>query len=253
MSLLLDIGNSRIKPAILHAGTLQPLPASDYDPQRLTAWCAATLSNLPAPSAIRVANVAGERVAAELISWCRQQWQLQPRFVATERSAAGIRNGYDNAQDLGIDRWLAMIAARQKIAGPFCVVGAGTALTVDAVNAAGEHLGGLILPGVQLMQQALRQGTHAIGIEHPLPEQLMPGRTTASGVAAGSGYAITGLIERFLAELSANHGPGWRVLITGGDADAIAPLCRFELQHEPRLVLEGLAWYAQHRDAGCVT
>lgn len=249
MTLLLDIGNSRIKPALLHGDTLQPLPAGDYDPQQLIAWCANTLAGFSPPSAVRVANVAGERVAADLATWCRQQWQIEPQFAITQAAAGGVRNGYETIADLGVDRWLALIAARRKTSAAVCVISAGTALTVDALDATGEHRGGLILPGVQLMQQALHQATYAVRAQPGLPAQLAPGRSTAAGVAAGSGYAIAGLIDCVMNDLAVDSGSPWQGMLTGGGAAAIAPLCRRPVQIEPHLVLEGLAWYARGENA----
>lgn len=244
MTLLLDIGNTRIKQARLHGGELLPLPPAAYSREGIAAWCAENLSAAASPQSVWVANVAGETVAADLTRWCQDNWQLTPVFVQTERVAGGIRNGYENAAELGVDRWLSLIAARQRYSGAVCVISVGTALTVDAVTASGEHLGGLILPGLELMQQALRQATHAVQIEAKLPVTLTLARSTEAGVAAGSGYAIAGLIERVLEQLG-NHGNAdWQALITGGGATAVAPLCRPPLQIEKQLVLEGLAWYA---------
>lgn len=244
MTLLLDIGNTRIKQAQLHDGELLPLPPAAYSREGIAAWCAENLSVAAPPKAVWVANVAGETVAADLTRWCQDNWQLTPVFVKSERVAGGVHNGYENAAELGVDRWLSLIAAHQRNAGPVCVISVGTALTVDAVTAAGEHLGGLILPGVALMQQALRQATHAVRVESELPVELTLARSTQAGVAAGSGYAIAGLIERVLEQLGRHDDTVWRAWITGGGAAAVAPLCRLPLHIERQLVLEGLAWYA---------
>ncbi|MCS3903654.1 type III pantothenate kinase [Methylohalomonas lacus] len=247
MTLLIDIGNSRIKAAQLLAGRLEPLVTTPYDRAGIADWCADNLAGLKPPAAIWVANVAGQTVAADLQRWCEDHWQVSPRFVASERAAGGVRNGYIEVSELGVDRWLGLVAARQRYTEAVCVIGAGTALTVDAVAAAGEHLGGVILPGAGLMQQALRQATHAVQVDTVLPQTLALGRSTDAGVAAGSGYAIVGLIEHVVGQLRVAHGGDWTLLMTGGAAAAIAPLCPLSVRVETHLVLEGLAWYARER------
>lgn len=247
MTLLIDIGNSRIKAAQLTAGRLEPLATTAYGREGIADWCADCLAGLTPPAAIWVASVAGPTVATDLQRWCEDNWRVSPHFVTSERAAGGVHNGYDEATELGVDRWLGLVAARQRHAREVCVIGAGTALTVDALAAGGEHLGGLILPGVGLMQQALRQATYAVQTDAMLPDSLALGRSTRAGVAAGSGYAVSGLIERVVDELAASHGGNWPVLMTGGAAPAIAPLCRLPVEVETHLVLEGLAWYARNR------
>lgn len=247
MNLLLDIGNSRVKWALLDEAGLQPMNAAAYIPARFGEWCDDHLGRLEMPKAVWVANVASAAVAETLAQWCLAHWRLAPVSVRTERTAGGVRNGYDNVAEMGVDRWLAMIAARQMYLQPLCVISCGTALTLDALDGAGDHLGGLILPSPALMQESLNRATHGARTEGGLATELKLGRSTLAGVAAGSTYATVGLIERVFEQLAHNHGGEdnrWRCLITGGAAPGIIPLCRVPLEPVPDLVLRGLAFYA---------
>lgn len=247
MKLLLDIGNSRIKWALADGRGLQPMQAAAYSREQFANWCNDHLAALPVPDAVRVANVAGDTIAGALDQWCHEHWRLIPAYAVTAREAGGVRNGYDNISEMGVDRWLAMVAARQLYTEPVCVISCGTAITVDAVDANGEHLGGLILPGPVLMQSLLNTATRGARTSHELVLELQLGRSTATGVAGGSAYAIAGMIERVLEQLSQIHGRSWRCLITGGGAADIMPLCRTPVEAVPDLVLRGLAL-----SSGCI-
>lgn len=247
MKLLVDIGNSRIKHAWLRAGRLQGGTDTAYGSDRIEAFCDRELAAMAAPDAIRVANVAGAAVADEFSAWCRRHWQLTPVFMAPERAAGGVHNAYTDVTEMGVDRWLAMVAAHRQQSVDLCIVSAGTALTADAVTAAGEHLGGLIVAGPALMQQALREATDGVRVNAELPADLALGHSTRAAVAAGSAYAAAGLIEYALRQLAgrATTAQGWQLVMTGGAAAAVAPLCTSVTRIEPDLVLQGLAWYAE--------
>ena len=106
------------------------------------------------PARIIISNVAGEGAHQLLLNWTRI-FDAEPLWLKGEPQACGVRNGYESPEQLGPDRWAALIAARALEPGRAClVVNAGTATTVDALSAQGEFLGGLILPGVDLMRSA---------------------------------------------------------------------------------------------------
>ncbi len=244
MNLLLDIGNSRIKWCSLQHGRLAQMHAAVYDPGNLEAWCLAHLSDWRRPDAVLAANVAGPEVATELSDWCRKHWQLTPWFASTGTEAGGVRNGYRDSSQLGVDRWLALIAARQMTDKPVCVFSCGTAITLDAMNGMGEHLGGVIMPGPELMRMALNLATRGARTAGSLAGELALGRDTEAGVANGIAYASAGLVERLVADLGRPLGGDIECLMTGGGAGGLAPLCRVPLRVIDDLVLRGLAYYA---------
>lgn len=255
MILLLDIGNSFIKWAGCSDGQLQETGESLHAGESLHEVFARTWGDLAAPRRVVAANVAGNALASALDGWARQHWQLDVDYVETAASGFGVTNAYAEPQRLGVDRWLTLIAAYQQAKGPVCIVDCGTALTVDAVSADGQHLGGLIVPGLGMMRDSLLKGAN--GIEYA-PEEGENGdevptllaNDTQGAVEAGSLYATIAFIERVIADLQRELGQGMQVMLTGGDAPDIEPLLAGSVSWSPTLVLEGLALSAGEACAG---
>ncbi len=244
MNLLVDIGNSRLKWA-LDAGTgeLQPgggCAAPANAPLELNRiW-----AEIATPALVVVANVAGPERRREIEVWARDRGACAPIFVRAEAAAFGVVNRYRVPDDLGSDRWAALVAARSLGAGAACVVDCGTALTVDALSATGEFLGGVILPGLGLARSVLTRNTHGIGAMAGSADCCL-GRSTADGVSAGTLFGAAGAIERVLEEQMSVLGRATTVYLTGGDAPAIAAKLRRAAEHIPDLVLRGLAVMAR--------
>lgn len=245
MKLLVDIGNSRIKWARETAAGL----GHHGDALRQGPGFGALLDrywqDMQAPEQILVSNVAGSKVADELASWTMARWECAPSYATVSRSACGVTNAYRDPAQLGIDRWLAMIAAWQKYREPVCIIDCGTALTVDAVDVEGRHLGGLIIPGLALMQESL--SSRAPGIRSAGRPSTFSGLAdnTADAVNSGCVTAIVAAIERITAMVREQSGPGVPCLLTGGDAGHLLPHISARgfgdgFRHEPHLVLEGL-------------
>jgi len=156
MILLVDAGNTRVKWRVVSADasghTLAEGAVGHAEIDMLAAACRAW----PGLARVVGCNVAGTSVAARIATACAP---LRVGWLLPTAACAGVRNLYENPERLGADRWAALIGARHSHAGPCLVVTAGTATTVDLLSAAGDFLGGLILPGVELMQQALARGT----------------------------------------------------------------------------------------------
>jgi type III pantothenate kinase len=153
-----------------------------------------------------------------------------------------VRNAYREPARLGADRFAALIGAHAHGAAPCVVVSAGTAISVDLLAQGGKHLGGIIVPGLRLMRDALNAGTAGV---HAKPGQIveMPDGTD-DAVATGSALAAVGAIESLRARLAARTEASVRVLLTGGDAALLAPLLAPPVEVAEHLVLEGLAEFA---------
>lgn len=170
------------------------------------------------------------------------------RFAESQFESHGLKNGYKAFQNLGVDRWLAMLGVWGKIRAAFCVVDAGTALTIDFVSDDGMHLGGYILPGLKTMISSLNISTALIDCDVITEglETLAPGRTTTEAVQRGIVVALAGAIEysvqRTVERLVV---PDIGRFIGGGDAGLLAPLLSGDWQIEGSLVLSGLKIYAQ--------
>lgn len=236
VTIAIDAGNSRVKWG-LHDGKawvrLGNVPTED------AAQLAEAAEHWPPGSRVAACSVAGPAVE-EAIEEALAGRGFPSRWVRPEASAFGVRNGYEQPERLGADRWAALIGAREKVAGPCLVVCAGTATTVDWLDDAGNFRGGLILPGVRLMLASLAQNTaqlpHAEGTYRDEP------RNTMDAIVSGCLHAQAGAIERMFARVAAE---GEAVcLITGGAAHRIAPCLRVPLREEETLVLDGLLRYA---------
>ncbi|MGC1550006.1 MAG: type III pantothenate kinase [Rhodanobacter sp.] len=245
MNLLLDLGNTRLKWALSQdAGWLA---------RGAVAWnedVAATLAHdwreLPRPERVLGASVVDasrESMAAEVaakVFGCSVDWLRTPAV------ACGVRNAYADPRRLGVDRFLAMVAAHADCHAPYVLAGIGTALTLDALTADGRHLGGLIAPGPQLMQQALLGATAQVRPERP-GLVMDVADNTADAVASGCWQAVAALIERFVARMTPQFGVSPALRLGGGDAEALLPLLSMPAEVVTDGVLHGLSvWAAAH-------
>lgn len=194
---------------------------------------------------VLVANVAGDEVAARVADMVRSSMGREPEFIAVEASAHGIECAYSDPGSLGVDRWVAMIAAQRLVDGPFAVVGAGTALTFDAVDGGGQHLGGIILPGDRLMLEALAK--RAEQLPDVAPAEGAPvglgllGRSTAEAMSHGTRLALAAAVDRAAAAVATALNASLPVFLTGGDASVLEDWLASETSVRADLVLEGLA------------
>ncbi|MGH8476010.1 MAG: type III pantothenate kinase [Methylococcales bacterium] len=237
-SLLIDIGNSRLKWAFHSADGLTPgmpmaLVDGKFDFSQI--W-----NGLHRPSRILVSSVLGDSINHSLRQWTEHQWSVPIEFVRSREKAHGVTNGYLNPKQLGVDRWVAMIAARGLYQEAVLIVDCGTAITADVLDGLGHHQGGVICPGVGLMRDALLRKSPAL----VLPTQgtrAVLGRDTGTGIASGTWIAAAGLIEKFLDDAQQLLGSRLKLLVTGGDAALVSEKLRVDHVHIPDMVLTGLA------------
>jgi len=231
--LAIDAGNTRIKWGA-HDGT-QWLRQSSVDTAH-AARLKAMLAGLPVPRAIVVANVAGvalrEKIRRALPA------KPAPRWIKSERAKCGVRNSYGNPAQLGCDRWAALIGARRLYGGPLLVVNAGTALTVDALDSEGVFIGGLIVPGAELMRKALADNTAALRAR-PGKFSYFP-NTTGDAIMSGAINALCGAIERMVRFLEETAATAPLCMLSGGSAALIEPHLNLAVKVVDNLVLEGL-------------
>jgi len=234
MILLIDSGNSRLKwawqttaNAPLHA----PNAAHFDDALTQIAHTGKT------PSHILVGNVAGTARANAISAWASKNWALNPRFIHTQTQAGGVTNAYSQPQNLGVDRWLALIGARQRQnTTDLLIADCGTAITLDKLNANGNHQGGLIVPGLQLMQDTLIN--RAPGIHATAPDGTLWAQDTPQAVGNGALHTVIHLLDG----MASNHQG--KLLLTGGDAATLLPYLHTNWEFVPHLVLEGLRTFS---------
>ncbi|OOZ39679.1 type III pantothenate kinase [Solemya elarraichensis gill symbiont] len=235
--LLFDIGNTRLKWALLKDGIMLQQQGLSHDAVNDDA-----ISEIIAESGceqLYVANVTGVEIEQRLRSIARQLGISEPVFIRTQSQAFDVTNAYDEPQRLGVDRWLAMVATRSICRQAFYVIDAGSAVTIDAVDAHGQHLGGLIAPGFRNMMNALVHNTNLSTDEWAPPQQVVVlENNTQQAMLGGCAAAVAGLISQQVPDDA-------RLFLTGGDADWIAGLLDRDYELIEELVLLGVARYAE--------
>lgn len=248
MMLLLDIGNTNLKYAVYEHGELSDIQSQPHA-QDFNACLSSMVEQWPAVEKIWVANVAGEPAIKALTACLNHRGMVQPQFVTVMREQCGIKNAYQPLNQLGVDRWLTVLAARSVCPqGNVIVIDIGTAVKVEALNQNNQFLGGAIAPGFQLMRDSLvmrAPGIHDNVQVSDIPSHAI-GDNTSKCVNAGVYYAVIGAIERLVLEMKQQlRDENAQVLITGGGARHVMPLLNFPVQYELNLVIRGLLKVAQ--------
>lgn len=237
MKLLIDIGNTRLKWANYESGKIGNSGAIFHGQECINTELLNAWEGISVPDAMIIACVSSQTIKQQLISAAKARWPgIFIQEVYTEKEARGVSNAYSDHMKLGVDRWLAMLAAYHQYAAAVCIVDCGTAITLDVVNAQGQHLGGMIMPGINLMKQALYQGTADLNI-CSATHGLGLANNTEAAIFNGNLNSVKGFIEYGLAEFK---GPV-QLILTGGDADYLLETLKLEGVVENELVLKGLA------------
>ncbi|MFA6972336.1 MAG: type III pantothenate kinase [Gallionella sp.] len=237
MRLLIDSGNSNIKLALVDGERWWPVVNVPNSQSHDLCF-----ADYPEVRQVWVSNVAGPDVARRIKSACAARHWV-PQFITAQIEKCGVRNGYDQAAQLGSDRWASLLAAWHHVGAECLVVGSGTATTIDALSGNGEFMGGLILPGIELMQCSLISATAQLqsggGCYASFP------RNTADALLSGALQASCGAIQRQYALLDSVDAP---VLLSGGAACLLSPYLSLPVQMMDNLVLQGLLLISQEAD-----
>jgi len=246
-TLLVDIGNTRVKWATLRGDTQGRMQAAAHENSGLA--LRALVRGAPRDvSRVAVVSVVGEELSRVLDAATRRRFGISPDYVASSRRAHGVTNGYRDTWRLGADRWVSAIGAHALARGRTAVIAnVGTALTIDVVTASGRHRGGAIAPGPAAMVESLLSGT--VGIRrradgNRAAVSSLFATDTASALAAGSVFAAASFIDRALLEARAFGGRPM-LLLTGGAAPALQRYLKSPARGVPDLVLRGLAVFAK--------
>jgi len=247
MALLIDIGNTRIKWARFENEVLQPQSAAPHADWGVETFVETVLRRGHRSDRVLVSNVAGPRMADVVSTAVAQTWQIEAEFVASTPIGGGIRNAYPQPAKLGVDRWLAMIGAHALGRGAVCIVSVGTAMTIDGVAADGRHLGGVIVPGPDLMVTSLLKSTSDIAqrAQQGNANDGLFADNTLGAVRQGAEHALAALIERAVGVMrrALNETPA--LLVTGGASDRVEKAIGVPYRAVPDLVLQGLAVLAR--------
>ena len=246
MKLLIDLGNTNLKWCLAgpqglldvqcypHQGDAAAISfafeQAELDFNHITSASLCSVASVELVQAVN--HYLSSRVSVELIS-------VSPQ-------ACGVSCAYDDVSRLGVDRWAGLIAAHNLFPQQaVLVVDIGTAVTLDGLLATGEHLGGQIIPGLEMMQLSLGRGTAQVGfVSTDKHAPAWFGRTTEQGVDSGTRYAIASLIEAAYKVLLSDYDSNAVLLLTGGGMEMIKPIIKVTMRSEPELVFQGLSLIA---------
>ena len=234
----LDVGNTRIKwRRILENGSKDLSEGVSLNESEF----ASEQANFEKPKIMRFCNVRGEGITQRILDWGQKHWNLDPVVARVRRECGGVKINYPDVSCLGVDRWLAMLSAFKKSKGACIVVDSGTAFTLDVLNAEGVHLGGYILPGLDLMKNYLIANTNISLDTNVAESSIRLGNSTDEAVLNGSSAALVALIHQSISNLLALDLQ-LSVFFSGGDGKKLMTLTDFAgSRSEASLVLDGLA------------
>lgn len=246
MTLLLDLGNSRLKAALRVPGDgIRLLGEARHREAGIDAALAAALDGLAIDriDGALCANVAGVAAGQTLAEALRSAGCHALTFLRARPEACGVRCGYAEPGHLGADRWAALLGARGLTDGACLVVDAGSALTIDAMGPGGIHLGGWIIPGLAMMLESMEARTGDLRTLRQASADVPPAAfpaDTGPAMEAGVRLAAVGAVRLALSRLEDECAAAARLLLTGGDAGPLQGLLA-GAEHWPDLVLRGLA------------
>lgn len=244
MILVIDVGNTRLKWAWLTSTGLTDQQAIVHREATSRLWTQALAESGRKPSRVLVANVAGPAIAKTLSQFVQTQHGVSAEFITAAPKFNGLTNGYLDPALLGADRWLALIGAWTIARSALCVVDAGTAVKIDGVDAGGQHLGGLIAPGIHMMRETLMNKTSDIANAAAQSTASTAGvlaNNTIAAVSRGAVSALAGMADHAAELIAQSTGTRPKLYITGGDAAIVTGTMRSKGEIVPDLVLRGLA------------
>lgn len=234
MNLLLDLGNSRLKWVCVENEQFSPVQSLTNS--QLTCPTLISIWRELHPTNVAISCVGNTELLQIIMTTIEQLWgDISLYFANSLPQACGIINGYKQPEKLGVDRFLALIAAREQTHLPICVVDCGTAITVDVLNEHGEHQGGFICAGLSLMKKALALNTADLPLVEIAQNEGFATNTQAA-IFNGTLFAVCGLIEKTMSQLPENT----QLFLTGGDAEQISSQLSRPFFLENDLVLKGL-------------
>ena len=242
MILEVDCGNSSVKWRVI-SGSEGLLVAQGMALQLVDLIRELADQNVQSISRCRLVSVRGDAETEEMVTLISAAFKVDVAKACAAAKTAGVANGYYDPQRLGLDRWLAVIAAYEMCQGACLVIALGTAITVDLVDHDGVHLGGYIVPGTALLRGQLLAHTRRI---HYSPAEIeaalaanTPGKSTAEGVERGCLMMVRSYVASQIAFAGDQLGEDFTVLVTGGDAALVADLPGVKCVSD--LVFRGLA------------
>ena len=249
--LALDVGNTRLKWAQYEAPAVgaKLLAQGAVFLENIDKLAEDDWSALAPPARILGCIVASDAIKRRVVEQM-ELWDAAPNWVVSSRQEAGLSNGYDYPARLGADRWVAMIGAHHRLLArgvrkPCVVVMVGTAVTVEAIDASGKFLGGIILPGHGIMLRALESGT--AGLHVPTGDVRDFPTNTSDALTSGGTFAIAGAVQRMVDNVTRHCGEAPECIMTGGAGWKMAPSLSVKFELVDSLIFDGLLEIAARR------
>lgn len=191
----------------------------------------------------KVACMRGSCGEQQWLQWAREALGIAPEFARSGDQCMGVTNGYRHPEQLGVDRWLAMVAAYVQHRSAVLVIDIGTALTVDVVNDQGRHLGGYIMPGTTLMKRILQSDTANVRFDNLSSEPTTNfGHSTNEAVCSGVWIAVVGAVRHAIDRAADVLSRDFAIVLTGGMAQQLKVYLSIDGFVQPQLVLDGLQY-----------
>lgn len=246
MKVLIDIGNTRLKRAVWDGHSVHDFRAVAHGGGSSAIDFDALWKGIENIESAWIASVAPPELDTAVADSLRERFGRAVHFVRSQVHACGVTSAYAHPEDLGVDRFLSLIAVHALEKRPSVVVSCGTALTLDALMANGTHMGGLIVPGLRLMQESLRTGTARLG-EVQSAGAVEMADNTGDAIESGIQLATVAVIERFVGTATGRLGVAPLVILSGGDALRVGAALTISHRIEAEIVLRGLAQFADIR------
>ncbi len=252
----IDLGNTRIKWAEFKGGKMKHHGVDHYESGALTSLVEEL--NIPvAGKPVWICDVVDQVTRESLWEALRVKGAAEINRVKSMSVMAGVTSGYAEPSLLGSDRWVNMLAAyhdsRRQGEDAVCVVSCGTATTIDVLDKEGQHLGGQIMPGYQMMLSSLNSGTAKLPEITAMSRERhgLLARTTEDAIRWGVESMLLGGLGDVLRREMAELDEPMRVFVAGGDGEWLAPLLASALTdckivYDAFITLRGIRLYAEH-------
>ena len=254
MLLAVDVGNTQTVLGLYDGDRLVQHWRAATEAERTGDEIAALVVRLLELAELSFADVDGVSLSSTVPLLVRSYEELAERYVEAEilvvgpGTKTGIPILFDDPRQVGPDRIVNAVAARERYGSPCIVVDFGTSTNFDAVSSAGEYVGGVIAPGIEISMDALfARAARLVKVDLVAPETAI-GKTTVAGLQSGLFFGFAGQVDGIVERMQAELGGGATVVATGGLADLIAPHSRTIGEVEPLLTLDGLRLLWSRRD-----
>jgi len=248
VKLLLDLGNSRCKFAVVEKGKVEKYDTQNYGPFGKLYSVKSLSDKYTDANGIIIGSVLSEEMNSQIKETLLNDGVKSVYFLDPVENSFGVSLAYANPSALGVDRVAALIAANEKYSGNTCIVDCGTAVTLDVLDAKGVHQGGVILPGVASMRKALLANTKIEIDDATEVEFNVLSGTSENAIHTGCVSAVVGGIEYVINKMASDYDGFDQVVLTGGDAERIKSYLSLAVLTDDTLVLDGLNVVSQKID-----